>query len=191
MKLTVTAGVALILGLALFGWYERHQGVQQAEARAHADSLLQADSLKIAQIALQDSVRSRVAQDSLQRLNVEIRTTKHRVSQAQVRGDSLAQAIAGDSVVPRDTVQALIGAFQAERAASAQTLSQVEAENALLTRTLAGKDSTIAALETSLAQMRGQLRAALAPRNPGLLSRALDLTTKAFALYGAARLLGH
>lgn len=182
---TLLGALLIVSGLTGWGLYERHVGAQAVEARVRAESLLVAAQAEQRQIALQDSIRSKVAQDSLRALNVEIRTTKHLVSQAQARGDSIAQAISGDSVVPRDSVAALVGAFQQERAASAQTVSQLEAANAILTAEVAGKDSTIAALNHSLDGERQQLATALKPQSPGLLSRGLDLGLKILAVRGA------
>ena len=178
---------ALLIVAGLTGWslWERHQGALAVEARVRAESLIVAAQAEQRQIALKDSVRSRAVSDSLQTIRAQLRASQERREASQAKADSLAALVGADSVVPRDTVQALIGAFQAERAASQQVIAGLQADTALLERTLAGKDSTIAALNHSLDGERQQLATALKPQSPSLLSRGLDLGLKILAVRGA------
>lgn len=186
--------VALLIVAGLTGWslWERHQGALAVEARVRAESLLVAAQAEQHRIALQDSVRSQAVSDSLQAIRAQLRASQARREASQAKADSLAALVGSDSVVPRDTVTAIIGAFQEERAASQQVIAGLQADTALLERTLAGKDSTILALNHSLDGERQQLATALKPQSPSLLGKALDLGIKVLAVRGAvAFIVGH
>ena len=177
--------LVVVLAATGYGWYERAKGAQAERQRITADSLLHASQNAQDSILQVDSLRGVADRSRLDSLSRVLEASRAHYARSRGTVDSLISATRSDSEVPRDSVAALVGAFQQERAAADSQIATLTTENALLRATVAGKDSTIRALTQSLATARAGWAQALKPAAPGLLDRALRLGELVLAARGA------
>ncbi len=152
--------VLAVLGLAIFGWYERGQGQLAALAVQRAQELAkQADSLKLAisQRAAQFS------QDSLQRAQDARRATQ-RLQVTTRKADSLERALRNaPPVTPRDTQALEVIATKDSQLVAAQGVIQTDSAGirALQAAVLFWRDTVVVALTKARDAAQAQLQAAL------------------------------
>ena len=183
-----TAGLCglLIVGLAGYGLYERHQGAIQAQAadRLRADSVIQDSTLR--------AYKVRVAQDSakIARQGAVAASENVRATGAQHRADSLETALKADTgtFVLRDSAIQVVAARDSQIAHLTLANVALTEESAILLRGIASRDSTIIALSAQLTGVRHDLAAQLGV-HPGVFATVGKYVEAGLALYGGIRLV--